>query len=31
MAKYMEGMTGFRGHENQTIRNPKLDNPIFLS
>jgi hypothetical protein len=31
LVKYKEGRAGVRGHENQTIRNPKLDSPIFLS
>jgi hypothetical protein len=31
MAKYKEGRTGIRGHENQTIRNTKPDNPVSLS
>jgi hypothetical protein len=31
MAKYKEGRAGIRGHENRTIRNTKLDSPIFLS
>jgi hypothetical protein len=31
MAKYKEGRAGVRGHENWTIRNPKLDSSISLS
>jgi hypothetical protein len=31
MAKYKEGKTDIRGHENQTIQNPKLDSPVSLS
>jgi hypothetical protein len=31
MAKYKEGRAGIRGHENQTIRNTKLDCLISLS
>jgi hypothetical protein len=27
----MEGRAGIRGHENWTIRNPKLNSPVFLS
>jgi hypothetical protein len=31
MAKYKEGRAGIRGHINQTIRNTKPDNKVFLS
>jgi hypothetical protein len=31
MAKYKEGRAGIRGHENQTIQNPKPDSPVFLN
>jgi hypothetical protein len=30
IAKYKEGRTGIRGHENRTIQNTKLDSPVSL-